>query len=146
MNKGGMGVGSSSIMLIFAVLCLTIFSLISLSVAQNDKSLVDAETRLVVGYYEADELAERILAEILKSGSIPGEIYGVSIETYWDWDIEAEVASFACPISDAKQLNVKIAIYDDNYDILTWKMWDGNEWENILDIEVWPGFEDMFLW
>ena len=144
MNKGGMGVGSSSIMLIFAVLCLTIFSLISLSVAQNDKALVDAETRLVVSYYEADELAERILAEILQSDSIPGEAFGVSIDTDWDWDIEAEVASFHCPISDAKQLSVKVAIYEDSYDILSWKMWDTSEWEIDLDIELWLDVMDFF--
>ena len=143
MNSGGMGVGSSSIMLIFAVLCLTVFSLISLSVADTDKSLVDTEARLVTEYYEADEKAERILAEILSSGSVPGEIMGVSIDTEWDWDMIAEVATFVCPISDVKDLVVKVAISEGDYDILVWKMVNTDDWVIDDSINVWTGGNDI---
>ena len=54
MKNGGIGVGSASIVLVFAVLCLTVFSLITLVVAGNDKVLVDAGAKLVTAYYEAD--------------------------------------------------------------------------------------------
>ena len=142
MNKGGMGVGSSSIMLIFAVLCLTVFSLISLSVAQNDKSLVDIEAKLVTEYYAADELAENILAEILGSDSIPDEIRGVRIDKEWDWDLIAETAAFSCPISDVKQLDVKVAVSDGSYDILIWKMINTGDWVIDDTLNVWSGGDD----
>lgn len=143
MNRGGMGVGSSSIMLIFAVLCLTVFSLISLSVAGNDKSLVDTEAGLVTEYYEADEFAERIVSEILKSDSTPEQILGVSIETEWDWDLTAEVSSFICPISDVKDLVVKVAVSEDSYEILIWKMVNTDDWVIDDSLNVWTG-DDSF--
>ena len=142
MNKSGMGVGSASIMLIFAVLCLTIFSLISLSVAGNDKALVDIESRLVAEYYDADALAESILAEILAADVIPSTVQGVNIETDWDWDLGAETASFYCPMSKEKQLYVKVAITEDSYDILSWRMWDIGDWVINENINVWLGEDE----
>lgn len=138
-----MGVGSASIMLIFAVLCLTVFSLISLSVAQSDKSLADTEAELVTQYYEADDLAERVLAGILESGAIPREVLGVSIGTWWDEGLEAEIAEYSCPISDIKELGVKVAITGDTYDILVWKMINTDEWVIDDAINVWSGDEDL---
>jgi hypothetical protein len=55
MDKKGMGIGSASLVLIFAVLCLTVFALISLSAAQNDKALADANAALVKAYYETED-------------------------------------------------------------------------------------------
>jgi hypothetical protein len=149
---GGMGVGSASIILIFAVLCLTIFSLITYVVAANDSALVDTEAQLVIGYYEADMFAERIVAEILESYGIPDVVHGVDIETYWDWDMGADLVYFLCEVSDIKSLFVRIAIYEfGSYDILTWRMVDTDEWSYDSSLNVWqPGdmiFDDEFdLW
>jgi hypothetical protein len=125
--------------LVFSVLCLTVFSLIAFVVAINDKVLADTEAQLVVGYYEADTLAEQILAVILTSDEIPNHILGVDIETDWDWDLLAETVRFFCPISDKKALYVKLAIYVDTYDILSWRMWDTDEWEIDESMGLWTG-------
>ena len=138
-----MGVGSASIMLIFAVLCLTVFALISLSVAETDKTLVDTEAVLVSEYYAADELAERILSVITDSYIIPDEILGVSISTDWDWDLAAEIAEYSCRISDVKELNVKIAVSEDSYDIVSWKMVNTGDWEIDESLNVWTGEGDF---
>ena len=137
MSKGGIGVGSASIVLVFAVLCLTIFSLISLAAATGDKSLVDAEVNLVTSYYEADTLAEMILGEILKARTIPGEILGIHLET------KAEAGgmrvSFICPLSDRKELAVEVILYANRYDIVRWRMQDAMMWEMASTIPVWQG-------
>ena len=117
MNKGGIGVGSASIVLVFAVLCLTVFALITLVVAGNDKALVDAEAQLVIGYYEADALAELILVEILESDTIPTVVRGINIESVWNKELGAEIVFFFCPVTDNKALYVRLAIRDDSYDI-----------------------------
>ena len=65
MNRSGFGIGSASMTLIFAVLCLTVLALISHVSADNDKALSDAEAKMVIGYYDADVLAERIVAELI---------------------------------------------------------------------------------
>jgi len=139
MGKGGIGVGSASIVLVFAVLCLTIFSLITFVVAGNDKALVDAKVQLVSGYYEADALAEQILVDILNAESIPDSVRGVEIYTQWDEALGADTTYFYCDITDIKALYVNLLIREDSFDILSWRMYDTDEWVFDDSINVWSG-------
>ena len=139
MGKGGIGVGSASIVLVFAVLCLTIFSLITFVVAGNDKALVDAKVRLVSGYYEADALAEQILMDILAADTIPDSIHGVEIHTMRDEASGADMIYFYCDISNIKTLYVNLLIREDSFDILSWRMYDTDEWVFDDSINVWSG-------
>jgi hypothetical protein len=138
MNKGGIGVGSASIVLVFAVLCLTIFSLITFIVARNSKALVDAEAELVIGYYEADVEAERILAELVDSPIIPWSIRGVFIHIEQDNFSTYDIVNFSVPIYltnannvrsvSTMELFVRVAIIEDTYNILSWRMFDTANW------------------
>ena len=140
MNKSGIGIGSASMVLVFAVLCLTVFTLISYTAAGNDKALADVETGLVKNYYEADTLAECILAELLAADTPgPDSIRGVEITTQWDLELAAETAEFSCFVSEKKELYVKVAFYGDSYDILSWRMRNIEEWLIDDDLPVWPG-------
>jgi len=138
-NRGGVGVGSASIVLVFAVLCLTIFSLITLVVASNDRALVEAEVNLVVGYYEADTLAELVLAELKQSDEIPDSIRGVDIRTVWHDYLEMETVYFYTRISDFKDLFVHLAFYEDSFTILSWRMSETDEWEYNPGLNVFVG-------
>jgi len=144
MNKGsGVGVGSASIVLVFSVLCLSIFSLITFVVSINSKALADIEARLVEGYYEADLLAERILAEIIDAEYIPENIFGVEINYYWDWERDADIVQYVCPLTGSeKWLYVKLAFYIDSYEILSWRMWDTGDWVIDEGLNVWLGPDD----
>jgi len=144
MNKGsGVGVGSASIVLVFAVLCLSVFSLITFVVSGNSKALADTEARLVVGYYEADLLAERILAEIMGSDVIPDNILGIDIDVSWDWETGAEVVQYVCQLPGSeKWLYVKIAFNMESYDILSWRLWNTGEWVIDEGMDVWLGPDD----
>jgi len=139
MNRSGIGVGSASIILVFAVLCLTIFSLITFVVAGNEKSLVEARVELVTGYYAADALAEQIISDILAADAIPESVRGVNIYTGWDDKLGAETTYFFCYISDIKALYVNIAVHDDSFDILNWRLYGTDEWEFNDSINVWTG-------
>ena len=46
--------GGSSLLVVFAVLALTVFALLSLSTVRADARLGDAATEAVSGYYAAD--------------------------------------------------------------------------------------------
>ena len=138
MNNGG--IGSASIVLVFAVLCLAIFSVISLVPAMTEQTLIDREARLVGAFYSADTLAEKILAEILEADEIPETIRGVDIIAYWDWDLLAERVYFATPVSDTRELYVSVLIGDGYYEILTWSMVDIGDWEADESLNVWQGF------
>ncbi|MCL2498171.1 MAG: hypothetical protein FWF06_06125 [Symbiobacteriaceae bacterium] len=137
MSRGGMGVGSASIVLVFAILCLTIFALISLSAASSDKALVDAEVDMVTAYYRADTLAEIILGELVHSRSIPPALQGIGIESRQEQD--AVRVFFACPLSDRKELAVEILLFPNHYDILKWRLEDTAVWGFASTIPVWQG-------
>ena len=142
MKRGGIGVGSASIVLVFAVLCLTVFSLITFVIAGNDKALVNAEAQLVMGYYEADALAEHIIAEIIKSDVVPGTIRDIEVATEIGSEVGTEIAYFFCPISEKKDLYVRLSINEDSYDILSWKMWDNDDWVVDDSLNVWQGTDE----
>lgn len=137
MNKNGMGVGSAMIVLVFAVLCLAIFALITFTSAQNDMALVQAEKDLVTSYYAADTRAEYIVYGLLVDGAVD-----VDVTKDWDGDIGADVASFSCPVSEQMELFVEVALYEDfGYDILSWRMRSTGFWAADDGIPVWPGVE-----
>ena len=139
MNKGGIGVGSASIVLVFAVLCLTVFSLITYVVAANDKALVENEAQLVIGYFRADTLAESIVAEILNSDDIPQEIQGIEIHSELDFYTDAEIITFSAPISEVLAIFVRLALHDNSYEILSWRMYNSAEWQYDAGLNIWPG-------
>lgn len=123
-------VGGSSILTIFAVLCFIVFALLSLSTAKADSGLSDKSVEAVSLYYQADTQAEEILASI-RSGELPS---GVT-------DEGQGVYSYACPIGDSQQLQVKVRLTGGDYRILQWKKVYTGEWKTDDSIEVWSGTE-----
>ncbi|MCL2366006.1 MAG: hypothetical protein FWC75_03040 [Oscillospiraceae bacterium] len=139
MNKGGIGVGSASIILVFAVLCLTVFSLITYVVASNDKALVSSEARLVVGFFEADALANSIVADLFEAESIPSSVQGVDIHTEFDFYTGGEMVIFSAPINDDLAIFVQLLIYDGTHRIQGWRMYNAREWTYDAGLNVHPG-------
>ncbi|MCL1843268.1 MAG: hypothetical protein FWF79_05605 [Defluviitaleaceae bacterium] len=132
------GIGSASIMLVFAVLCLVIFTVISIVPALNDEALIESEVRLVKAFYAADTVAEQIIAEILVSEKRPEKIAGVEITIQADED--SEVVSFMCEISETKGLYVKILLNEKSCEILSWRMVNKADWQVDERINVWQGY------
>ena len=140
MNRGG--VGSASIVLIFAVLCLTIFTMISYASAMADEVLIRREVDLVKNFYAADVLAEQVLHEILISEGTPDNVLGIEIDSYWDMMLWAERVSFIVPISETNELYVVVVIGEHSYEILTWRMQLIGEWEPFFEWNLWQGFDE----
>ncbi len=63
-NGAGLGIGYVSIMIIFAVICLTIFAVLSFQSAYSNSALTEKSTKYLTEYYSADEASQRILAEL----------------------------------------------------------------------------------
>lgn len=102
-------VGGSSLLVIFAVLCLTVFSLLTISTAKAERRLSDVSAEAVVSYYKADAEAETIFAGI-RSGNIPENV-----------SIENNVYSYSCRISSTLFLQVEIRFNDGIWEILCWQ-------------------------
>ena len=120
-------VGASSLLVIFAVLCLTVFALLSLSTVQADKRLSDASTAAVLAYYEADCEAERIFS-LLREGELPDGVV-VCGDLYY----------YTCPISDTQALEVELSRAGGTWAVLRWQTVTTTQWEADDSIEIWDG-------
>jgi hypothetical protein len=119
--------GGSSILTIFAVLCLIVFALLSLSTAKADSRLMEKSIEAVSSYYKADLQAEEILAQI-RSGEIPKSVRK-----------EGNVYFFECSVDENQQLQVEVKVHEGNYKIMRWqKVYVGN-WTADNSVDVWDG-------
>lgn len=131
-------VGGISLLVVFAVLCLTVFALLALTTVQADTRLADASAKAVSDYYAADCKAQEILAR-LRAGEIPE---GVEVR---DWGYGIYTASYAVPISDTQELQVEVdlteekADYNWRYQVVRWQAVPTVEWEGDESLDVWDG-------
>ncbi len=136
-------VGGSSLLVIFAVLCLTVFALLTLSTVQADLRLADLSAQAVSGYYQADVQAQTILAR-LRRGDDPGDT-AFDVEIVGDEQTPAAldrsylIYSYTCPISETQELSVSVRMDDDRYTILRWQAVSTLDWQADENIEVWDG-------
>ena len=127
-------IGGSSLLVIFAVLCLTVFALLSLSTVQSDGRLSDKTLEATVGYYEADSRAEEILSS-LRCGFIPEGVTKGDMVTGFTGDIY----SYSVAITDSQALEVDVIIKGSDYRILRWQTVSTTDWQADESINVWSG-------
>ena len=127
MVKKTIGIGTSSLLVIFAVLCLAVFALLSVATVQADQRLGDSAEKAVLDYYRADSQAEQILAR-LRAGEIPA---GVSQEN--------GIYSFRCDLSDTQALAVAVRVKEGKYEILRWQVMATADWQPEEKLPVWNG-------
>ena len=110
-------VGLSSVLVIFAVLCLSVFALLSVSTVRADGRLAEKSRQAVYDYYRADCCAEELLSQ-LRSGNVPE---GVATED--------GIYRYSCALSDTQILTVEVAISDTGYEILQWQAQSTTHWQ-----------------
>ena len=120
-------VGGTSLLVIFAVLCLTVFALLSVSTVRANERLAQEAETAVYGYYKADCAAEEILAR-LRAGQRPA---GVKEEN--------GIYSYTCPISETQVLAVAVEVAEPEYTVLRWQAISTAEWQEEEYIHVWDG-------
>lgn len=130
-RKQGLGVGSVSLIMIFSVLCLTVFCLVTLSTARSDASLAQRAAQSVSAYYAADTEAERVYAELnseLKSGSRPDRVRDTDIS------YKNGCASYTCAVDETHFIAVVVA---ESGEVIEWAQTDDGSWTPDESIAVW---------
>lgn len=120
-------VGGSSLLVIFAVLCLTVFALLGLSTVQAGGRLSQTMADSVSAYYEADCMAEEIYAR-LRSGEMPAEVTRTG-DTY----------AYTCPISDTNELQVELQQNGNQWEVIRWQSVSTVAWESDDSLNLWDG-------
>ena len=127
-------VGGTSLLVVFAVLCLTVFALLSLTTVQADGRLADASAQAVEDYYAADCAAQEILAR-LRNGETPVE---AESHRYDSWHRGTRY-TYAVPISDSQELQVEVLLDGEDCEILRWQAQYTGEWETVEGLDLWDG-------
>ena len=106
-KKQGMGIsiGSSTLLLIFVVISLVSFSVLSLSSAITDKKFTEKIKQKNLTYYNACNMAEEQLKE-LDTTLATAYIHSASEEEYYEQT--GKEATIAVPTSDYQELQVKV--------------------------------------
>lgn len=121
--------GGSSLLVIFAVLCLTLFALLGLSSAQASERMNTAAVESVTAYYAADLEAERTLA-LLRQGSVPENVRK-----------NGDIYSWSCPVNERQELKIEVRIEGSEYEVLRWQLVSTTQWVADDSLNVWQGGE-----
>ncbi|MBR0417387.1 MAG: hypothetical protein IJI56_06220 [Firmicutes bacterium] len=121
--------GASSLLVIFCVLCLTVFALLSLSTVSADHRIAEENAKALTAYYDADCEANKVLAE-LRRGSVPEGVTS-----------EGGVYEYVCTVSDTQALKVRVRVEGTEYEVLQWQAVSTYDWEPDMDIPVWQDQE-----
>ena len=115
-------VGGVSLLVVFAVLCLTVFALLSLATVQADARLADASVQAVSDYYAADCAAQAVLAQLRRDS--------------WHRGVRN---TYACSLSDRQELEVEVVLDGEDYTVLRWQVVAVGEWVFDDSLNVWDG-------
>ena len=126
-SRNKVNIGITSLILIFIVLCLSTFALLSLSSAKGDLNLAERNARAVTGYYEADTKGQQWVAEQNRKFQA-----GKPVST----DI---------PVGQGQSLHIDLVEGEshDRYEIGAWYIYDSGEFEIDSRLQVWTGSEDV---
>ncbi len=125
-------VGGSSLLVIFAVLCLTVFALLTLSTAAADSRLSQDAADAVEAYYQADSQAEALWAR-LRDGEQPEKVSEITEET------GSTVYKYTVPISQEQELQVCLQLKDGIWTVMQWQAVSTADWQADEDLTVWGG-------
>lgn len=126
---GGMpAVGGSSLLVIFAVLCLTVFALLSVSTVRADARLSEASAESVAAYYAADLAAQEILARVL-AGEEPEGV-----------EFDLDVCRYSCAVTEERELAVEVELDGlGGWRVLRWQVVSTGGWEPDEGLGLWDG-------
>lgn len=148
-SRNKVNIGASSLILIFIVLCLATFGLLSLSSAQGDLKLAERNAEAVRGYYEADNKGQQWLKEIdailleeMKEGEDPGQCSLQIKKKLGDlYDPETGRITTDIPMERGQSLHIELALLcgTERYEIRSWYVYDSGEFEIDTSMPVWDG-------
>lgn len=135
-------IGSSSLLIIFLILSLVTFAILSLSGAKSDYSFSQRLANHKTAYYEASNRAERILGQIDEALAANETLDGQQLEGI---AIQAEegIITFSVPMEENQALLVELEVNDYTknetyYTIKTWQIISTKAWESDQSIQLLP--------
>lgn len=144
-SRSSIGNGSVLLILVFSVLCLTIFALLTISSARAEQNLTERTAASVAAYYQADSLAEEVFslirASISEDQGIPDAVLGVAVTSYAASNYGEKYITYSIAVGEANLLAVSLIFYQtrDEFDIEQWRLIPAAEWQPEEEFHLWDG-------
>lgn len=133
MRRGGNVSGAVSLVMIFCVLCLAVFAVLTMATAQREKTLSDLNAQRAGEYYAADAAAVGYAAA-LRDGEQP------DYEIRYEETAEGTVAEYSVPYGDRQMIQVRLLLTPDGEcRVLRWASVYGGEWQTDESVDIWDG-------
>lgn len=140
-------IGSSSLILIFIVLCLATFGILSLGNAQGDELLSARNAAAVKEYYRADGQGEAFVAMVDRAlkqaeGSSAAEVKEQVLSTlgdYYQADTDHLVTVIPMSAGQAMQVELDVDWAKKSYEVVAWNVFIQEDYEIDQSIPVWTG-------
>ena len=129
-------IGITSMTVILCVLCLTVFSVLSLSTALTERKLAEKRAVSVQNYYKAETEAAEIVNELQKKSENGEDVFAFANEN--GIIVKNGLFFFQKTIDDGQDLSVVLQ-YKNGFDILEWKIVSTAEWTPDESLHVWDG-------
>lgn len=148
-SKNKVNIGVSSLILIFIVLCLATFGLLSLSSAQGDIKLAERNGEAVRGYYEADNKGQEwlrqvdqvLMAEMGKDQDSSQSSLRIKDRLGSLYDRGTGRIATDIPMDKGQSLHIELALMCGNqrYEIKSWYVYNSQEYGIDKSMPVWDG-------
>ena len=130
MRRSGGVSGAVSLVMIFCVLCLAVFSVLTLATADREAKLSEMSARSAAEYYQADHDATVIAAALKNGDPLPVDV---------DIVRDGGTASFLLPMGESLGLDVALSVHDGACEILRWQTVYTGGWEPDEFLNLWDG-------
>lgn len=143
--KNRISVGISSIVLIFLILCLAVFSLLSLSDAKTALEFSRRRAASVVDYYEADKAGQIFLRDFSAAFELSGDITSAADEAAKQLPsgssvsrIESGAVLCEIPMAAGRALQIEL---DDSGSLFSYHVYNSVEYVIDTELPVWGADE-----
>ncbi len=142
--KRRMNIGTTSLILIFIVLCLSTFGLLSLSNAKGDWNLAAKNAAAVQAYYEADAAGEAFVKMVdqVLTGAQEKRLTGADWEAYLQENLgdyyQDGLIQTDIGMDYGQALHIELEA-EGGYKIRTWNVYNREEYEIDNSVPVWTG-------
>ena len=119
MRRSGGVSGAVSLVMIFCILCLAIFSVLTLAAADRESRLSGMTAGHAAEYYRADRDATVIAAALRAGNPLPADVEIVR---------DGDTVSFRLPVGDTLELDVALSVRGGAYEVLRWRTVYSGSW------------------
>lgn len=138
-SSSGVSIGGATIVMIFSVLCLTIFAVLSLITARNELTLAQKSADSITAYYEADlkavEIYDALAGALRGEAEFRAEDFGVEVSFYF---LDGgSYNTYSIPVDDRQELRVVLLEEEDGMSVVSWIVAENGSWAADQYIDVW---------